>query len=1584
MKKVKPDEEESEQQSTEEQQQSTGQQQAATPQQQPEATTAQQHPQATMLSITQEQLQQIIAAATTAAVQASQHRPPTTAPDRQARPTLSSGITPEKWSYFISKWNRYKCSTELTGQKLKYQLIECCDEELQLTIHRAFGDNVASKTEAQILQDIKRYAVKDENKLISRNSLRCMMQRADEDIKHFAARIKGQAEICDYTVQCTSPNCGQIVSYIEEEIKDQICKGLYDQEIRQAILSHHDQKLKLDELISFISTRELGKKSNVELNEGAQCSKISAYRKAKFSEVKEVTKTLPSNTKCYWCGKTGHGYKAKPETRHAKCPAYGNQCKNCKKENHFSEVCNFHKKLSNKYITENKEDSSDNENTLLVNTVGEIETNSISSSHQNEATNSVPIPHKEYTTNTGWENRKPKQDPIIHVDVSTCQRSYESNQVKYPPSHTICIPAVADTGARTTVAGTALVTSLGLTVEDLFPVKQRLCGANNTSLKILGGLFLSIRIQSQGSMNESKVLCYIQDDNPENFYLSRTVCEELNLINTSFPTPLTTSNNCVKIERNEVIACTCPLRSKPPPMPEELPYPPTEENREKLEQWLLKYYASSTFNTCEHQSLPMMDGPPLHIIVNKDATPHAVHTPIPVPAHWQKEVKQGLDRDVQLGVIEPVPWGTPTTWCARMITVAKKDGTPRRTVDLQHLNSASVRQTHHTQSPFHQASSVPHNTKKTVCDAWNGYHSIPIREDDRDLTTFITPWGRYRYRTAPQGYLAAGDAYTRRYDEIISEIPNKAKVVDDTILWGSNMAESFFLTCKFLDKCGSNGIILNPKKFTFGRDEVDFAGFTITRDSVKPCSKYLESILSFPEPTDITGIRSWFGLINQISYAVTLTDELQPFRDLLKPKNKFYWDENLKELFEDSKKKIVAKVENGVKIFEPNLKTCLRTDWSRNGTGFILTQKHCKCSGDNVACCNTGWKVVFAGSKFNNKAESQYAPIEGECLAVARALFKARHFILGCKDLIIATDHKPLLKILNNRSMDDIHNPRLLNLKEKTLRFRFNIVHINGKINSGADAMSRYPSENAPKEYDEDDIIADEADFNALRVAVCSLSSIDNLQVLTWDKVQEETLKDGSLRNLMRLIQDGFPEHSQHMPEGTSEYFRFRNDLMRVDNVILYKSRIIIPKSLRRKVLENIHSAHQGVSSMLSRVETSVFWPGITQDVHRLRKECEACNIMAPSQPSAPSTPLTHPQYPFQLVCADYFDHKGVKYLVLVDRYSNWPSVLKARDGGSAKQLVEVLKHFCEIYGIPEELASDGGPQFTATETKNFLRDWGIRHRISSTAFPHSNCRAELAVKTVKRLLTNNVGPHGTLEVDKYRRAMLQYKNTPDPDTKLSPAQIVFGRSIRDFTPMSKHKYQPAKVWTHTADMRERALSKRHARQRERLDEHTRRLPVLTVGDHVYVQNQVGNNPLRWDKSGKVLEVRPYDQYSIKMDGSGRITVRNRKFLRKFTPFNPSAGTLNQYLDQIGPHTPSSDRTHPTATGNSEEQDLIANSEASSTNACPSTSTPTSSSDATATTCNDGSRPVQSTAQVPLRRSTRVRRPNTLLEDFVT
>ena len=192
-----------------------------------------------------------------------------------------------------------------------------------------------------------------------------------------------------------------------------------------------------------------------------------------------------------------------------------------------------------------------------------------------------------------------------------------------------------------------------------------------------------------------------------------------------------------------------------------------------------------------------------------------------------------------------------------MVIVPKKNGKPRWTVNFQLLNQFSSRQTHHTMSPFHQATAIPANTVKTVLDAWNGYHSVSLEESCRHLTTFITPWDRFRYRTAPMGYLAAGDAYTERFDTIIKEFMNKTKIVDDTALWAPSIGESFTQTCQFLTLCSRNGIVFNPEKFVFAREVVEFAGFEIGRDYIKPAKKIVESIKAFPVPKSIGDVRGW-------------------------------------------------------------------------------------------------------------------------------------------------------------------------------------------------------------------------------------------------------------------------------------------------------------------------------------------------------------------------------------------------------------------------------------------------------------------------------------------------------------------------------------------------------------------------------------------------------------------------------------------------------------------------------------------------------------------------------------------------------
>ena len=1433
-------------------------------------------------------------------------------PAQLPRPELPEEASEQEWLQWKSKWERYKrsCLQGVESKMVVDQLMACCSKDLEDTIWKQVGGNL--DTEKELLDVMKKLGVKRRNVLLNKVSFFDMSQNQDEKVKHYVARLRGQAATCNFSVTEGTKD------YSEQMIQHQLIRGLSDQDIQEHVLAHaatdEGAKMDLDTTVRLIEAKELGKADSEVLHKSSHANKMSEYQKVKNQPKDQGGSDQP----CSFCKKKGHGSRAPIKIRKSSCPAWDKECGNCGKLGHFKEVCRSKRKNEAgalKAVEGNEVDASrDTEGGVLGSISNSVNFCKLEVREDRKGRVQV-VDHYEYVKSSKqFIRRRPEKHPSVIVEAEVCMTAYDQLGLKRPnlsmkvSSYTQegsrqmgkklntgqvrrKAASLPDTGAQMCVTGLNVVYGLGLRKSDLFKVKTGVSAANNGKLTVLGGVFLTFTIQGETTSQ----LVYVTEE-ATCVFLSKAACRDLAIIHPDFPeigghiTPTVSGCTATENEDDDGAPCTCPKRTRAP-APPTIPFrvEDTEECRVKLEEFILDYYKASAFNQCERQPLPLMDGhPPLELHVEEGAKPYSVHKARPVPLHWHKGVKEGLDRDCSLGVLEQVPMGDPEEWCAAMHIAAKKNGDPRRTIDFQRLNKACKRQTHAVEAPFHQASAVPANTKRTVLDAWNGYHSVPLKEEDRSKTTFITPWGRYRYKTAPQGFLAAGDAYTARYDRIIADFQDVKKCVDDSILWANTLEEIFNHTCKYISHCAEAGISFNPTKFRFGADEVEFLGFQLTKDGVQPTEKYIDSIRDFPEPKDITGARSWFGLINQVNYAYSESDLMEPFRPLLKPGTKFVWTEELAQAFKSSKAKIIEAVKRGVKNFKMGRPTCLATDWSKVGLGFALLQKTCGCSDVVPTCCKGGWELTYAGSRFTTSAESRYHPVEGEALSSAWALHKTRHFTLGCKALVLAVDHKPLLKILGDRELGEIDNPRILNFKEKTLRWNFKVVHVPGVLHKIADATSRSPVGNTDRSKACNTLMIstedlDESIREGTNAGLCSIGG-RSIEALSWDTLNRESGCDGTISDLRMLIMEGLPEVKEEWPKHLQDFYARREELTCVDNVVMLGSRAVIPRALRKIATEILHSGHCGVAGMSERAREVMFWPRMTEDIEAARAECRTCIRIAPSQPSAPPTELPTPEYPFQQVSTDYFEVSGKHYMVFVCRYSNWLSVYHSKSGKTT-ELLTVLRRYMGTFGVMEELATDGDTVYTSKEAQEFFKRFNIKHRVSSSYFPHSNQRAETAVKAAKRMIQENTGPNGSLDTDAFLSALLMHRNTPSAALKMSPSEVVFGRKIRDLLPVKEGQLKMNPEWHSQLQMRDAAMARRHAKRGQDLEEHTRKLRRLKVGEVVSIQDQKGNNSKRWNCTGTIVEVKEFDQYVIQVDGSGRLTIRNRKFLRPLITF---------------------------------------------------------------------------------------------------
>ena len=206
-------------------------------------------------------------------------------------------------------------------------------------------------------------------------------------------------------------------------------------------------------------------------------------------------------------------------------------------------------------------------------------------------------------------------------------------------------------------------------------------------------------------------------------------------------------------------------------------------------------------------------------------------------------------------------------------------------------------------------------------------------------------------------------------------------------------------------------------------------------------------------------------------------------------------------------------------------------------------------------------------------------------------------------------------------------------------------------------------------------------------------------------------------------------------------------------------------------------------------------------------------------------------EWPFQQIVMDIFHVGHVAYLACADRLTIWLILYHLKPGhATTSKLMSICRHRFQTYGTPDGLSTDGGPPFTSSLFQEFLQTWCVRHRLSSVAYPQSNGRAELAVKTAKRIVNGNTDPRASLDNNNVARAILQYRNTPIQGIGLSPAQLLLHHRLRDPIPSQPTLYKLHLEKLAAAQRRDELLHHRNSKIVERYNRHTHNLSRLQTG----------------------------------------------------------------------------------------------------------------------------------------------------------
>lgn len=1004
--------------------------------------------------------------------------------------------------------------------------------------------------------------------------------------------------------------------------------------------------------------------------------------------------------------------------------------------------------------------------------------------------------------------------PLFFCTFSTLHKG-ERNRA------TFSAEVVPDTGATRTIIASRVAK------RNLLPIAT--CGthlraANGQSMKVAGEIKLRVNYQGQ----EAIINALVSDDLKAEVLMSWHDLQSLRVIGGSFPD----------------VALAASAKVGPEPCQKKMLY--TLKDFEALKQEMLEMFPEVFCDVLGDRRLKG-DNMHIHLDEKKNVVPKKVFTARQVPLHFKQAAEALTDQLVKDGIIVPVD--EPTDWISPAHFVPKPNGGVRLVQDYTWLNQYVKRPVH----PFPSTKDILQSIDATSTvfakmDAVHGYYQIPLDHESSMLTTFLLPNGKFRPTVAPMGLNASSDEWCARSDVPFAGHEGTMKLVDDGLTQAPDLVTLRARLIALLHDCRASGITLSRKKFSIG-DNVKFAGHNIGSQGVTPDEDKVKAIREFPRPKDVSALRSFLGLANQLgAFVPDLAHATEPLRQLLKKEVEYAWIKEHEEAFQQTKALLSS--DAVVKAFDPLLPTYLYTDASRlYGLGFMLMQREATGAPRLIKC----------GSRSLQPAETRYATVELECLGVAYAVAQCDYYLRGA-DFTIVTDHRPLLGVFR-KDLHEVLNPRLLRLRERLQPYTFKLEWLAGKLHQMADALSRAP---VFQPAEEDVIVAEELVFG--------IDTEDKALVVLRDAIDEDYK---ALVQAVRL--DFVGVDALH---GASEYRKVK-DLLSLQDcdapLVLYEGRrVVVPKPARKAVLQMLHKGHCGANKTEALARELYFWPGINNEIRQSVSSCSECVLRLPSQAAEPILPAIqekrHNLFPMSDVGIDLFSLNGCQYVTMVDRYSGFPFCQGLRSTTTDAMLKVLMQWFVQ-WGFPLRIRSDGGPQFR-TEFGKFCDKFAIVHELSSPHHSQSNGLAEAAVKQVKYLL-------GKCRAGKenFDLALLEWRNTPGA-SGATPAVLFLGRRQKTSLPARDAVYVPVS----TAQLKELAAKRGqvHDAHVHLHDQHAKELAPLDEGICVHVQNPISK---RWESEGKIVcQLDNGRSYRVLI--GEKMFVRNRIFLRPASSCN--------------------------------------------------------------------------------------------------